>query len=281
VSDRPQDVAVGIRRLFDRDAASYYEAKYGGTDPRQQYSFAARLALVVEMLGPHPGDVLDVGCGPGVMIEAVVARGGRLTGIDLSAEMVGRARDRSRALRAEDRCRFVVGSAEGLPFEDAAFDAVTAMGVLEYVPDDARALREMARVVRPGGVVIVTVPNLVSPWRLLPVLAKPPCLRFLKPAYRAARGRVAPAEGCELDRFPRRLYTSWVLGARLADAGLRKVDGVFYNFRLPILGTVCPRGAVRVAAALAPLGRSGVAGWIGGGYIAKARREPAPSPGRR
>jgi len=281
VSDHSHDVAVGIRRLFDRDATSYYEAKYSGADPRQAYSFAARLALVAEMLGPHPGGVLDVGCGPGVMIEPVVARGGRLTGIDLSAEMVGRARDRARALRAEGRCRFIVGSAEGLPFEDAAFDAVTAMGVLEYVPDDARALREMARVVRPGGAVIVTVPNLVSPWRLLPVLAKPPCLRFLRPAYRAARRRVAPAEGCELDRFPRRLYTSWGLDGRLADAGLRKADGVFYNFRLPVLGTVCPRGSVRVAAALAPLGRSGVAGWVGGGYVAKAGKVWSGFPARR
>jgi len=310
VSEPSKNDALRVRRLFDRDAAAYLEAKYGAADAPQQYSFGVRLRLVVEMLGPRPrhvpsdtpppkkapalsrentGDhknawrpvkaaerlperVLDVGCGPGVMIEPVVSRGGRLTGVDLSAEMVARARARARHLNVEDRCEFVMGSAGDLPFEDASFDAVTAMGVLEYVPDDARMLREMARVLRPGGVAVVTVPNLLSPWRFLPVLAKPPCLRFLKPAYERARRRAVRLEACELDRFPRRLYLPWGLDRRLAQAGLRKVDGVFYNFRVPVLGTVCPRGAVRVAAALAPLSRWAVAGWIGGGYIAKAQR---------
>ncbi len=151
------------QRLFDRDAAKYYDEKYGRDgDPSQQFSFAVRRGKVVRMLGPRPGRVLDVGCGPGVMVGPVIERGGTLTGVDLSPEMVAAASKRAKALGVADRCEFKTGSADQLPFDDDSFDAVTAMGVLEYVPDDAKALAEMARVVRPGGVVIVTVPGTVT-----------------------------------------------------------------------------------------------------------------------
>ena len=260
------------RRLFDRDAGAYFAEKYGRHgDPAQQYAFAVRRAAVVRMLGPTPGHVLDVGCGPGVMIEPVLARGGRLTGLDLSPRMSAEAEKRAQALGLIGRCEFRTGSAEALPFDDDTFDAVTAMGVIEYVPDDGRALREMARVTRPGGVVIVTVPNLLSPWRFMPLVVKPPFLRFLKPAYRAVRRRVAPAHACELDSFPRRLYVPAVLDRRMARAGLARAASAFYNFRLPVIGTVRPAGSIRLAAAMAPLDRCAALRWIGGGYIAKGR----------
>lgn len=262
---------VSTRALFDRDAAAYFAEKYGdGSGPRQ-YAFAVRLARVAEFLGERPGRVLDVGCGPGVLIEAVAGRGGHLTGVDLSPAMLAQARDRARRLGLVDRCRFEEGSAEALPFPDRAFDAVTAMGVLEYIHDDVRALAEMARVVRPAGAVIVTVPNLVSPWRLLPVVLKPPLLRFLRPAYQAVRRRLVEPEACELDRFPRRLYTPWGLWRRLGRVGLRPVQGLFYNVRLPVLGSLCRRGSLRLTMALEPLGRAAGLGWLGGGYVVKAR----------
>jgi SAM-dependent methyltransferase len=273
-----------IREMFDRDAGLYYALKYGrGADAPQQYAFALRQRLVVEMLFAdvgRPRHVLDVGCGPGVMIEPVLAHGGRLTGVDLSPAMVARAEARAQALGASERCRFSIASAERLPFSDGAFDAVTAMGVVEYVADDGRALREMARVVRPGGAVIVTVPNLLSPWRLAPVLLKgllpPPLKRIGRRMLDRARGETESkiqnpkSKTLQLDRFPRRLYFSWTLRQRMAAAGLRPREVVYYNFRLPMVGTLWPRGSVRLAAALAPLGRSPALGWLAGGCIAKA-----------
>jgi SAM-dependent methyltransferase len=96
-------------------------------------------------------NVLDVGCGTGSLGRALVAAGEniRVTGIDPAADYVALAR---RAL-PQPRAQFLVGAAERLPFADAGFDAALALLVLQDLDDPARAVREMARVTRAGGVV--------------------------------------------------------------------------------------------------------------------------------
>jgi SAM-dependent methyltransferase len=99
---------------------------------------------------PADADVLEVGCGPAELWRQNVDRippGWRLTLADLSEGMVEEAR---RALR--DRASYRVADIQDLPFEDASFDGVIANHMLYHVPDRPRALREVARVLRPGGV---------------------------------------------------------------------------------------------------------------------------------
>ncbi len=100
--------------------------------------------------------VLDAGCGPGVVTRKLCERvgpTGKVTGIDLSAERLAAARKRCAAFPyAEFAERSVLDT--GLP--DASVDAVWCQFVLEYLPDRKAALREFARVVRPGGKVIVS-----------------------------------------------------------------------------------------------------------------------------
>jgi demethylmenaquinone methyltransferase/2-methoxy-6-polyprenyl-1,4-benzoquinol methylase len=117
--------------------------------------------------------VLDVACGTGLVSAALVERWGcRVVGLDQSAAMLGRARarvDASRSLAA--RISFVEGEAESLPFGDRHFDHLTFTYLLRYVEDPAATLRELRRVVRPGGRVSsleFCVPRGVWlwPWRL-------------------------------------------------------------------------------------------------------------------
>ena len=111
-------------------------------------------ALMLDMLALRPGErVVDVACGTGLvslrMAEAV-DKGGVVVGTDISGEMVGAAR-RIAAERGVGNARFERGDAEALPFEDGIFDAAACALGLMYVPDPVRALREMRRVLRPGG----------------------------------------------------------------------------------------------------------------------------------
>lgn len=100
--------------------------------------------------------VLDCGCGPGSitldLAEAVAP--GEVIGIDLEASQVARAE-----VNASDRgianARFQVGDAHKLPFPDASFDAVCAHSVLQYLKDPWKALAEMHRVLKPGGVIAI------------------------------------------------------------------------------------------------------------------------------
>ena len=114
----------------------------------------------------EPGQsVLDLGCGFGRHAFEVYRRGADVVAVDRSAAEVEQVQAWFAAMAAEGeapaeaRARAVRGDLLALPFDDASFDVVIASEVLEHIPDDAQALAEVARVVRPGGRVAVTVPR--------------------------------------------------------------------------------------------------------------------------
>src|SRR5216683_7039146 len=119
--------------------------------------WSRRLAHVfVDWIGAHPrGQWLDVGCGTGALTEAILAgaQASKVLGIDPSAEFVAYAA----AAFDDPRVSFVVGNAMELDFQAGKFDVAAAALVLNFVPDPARAVSEMRRVVRRPGIVAAYV----------------------------------------------------------------------------------------------------------------------------
>ncbi len=105
---------------------------------------------------PHGARVLDAGCGSGRTMAELVDYG-EVSGIELSTEAAELARGRG---VGDVR----VGRLEELPWEDATFDLITCLDVIEHVPDDVVALGELRRVARPGGWLLVTVPAYQALW---------------------------------------------------------------------------------------------------------------------
>ncbi len=145
-----------VIRHFDHLSANgswshLYEVADGFT-----YHFHVRRRRVLELLPEKLGRVADVGCGPGVMVEAVLERGGTFDGVDLSPEMAREARERYGHLA---NVSFRVGSIEALDLADAAYDQALCMAVIEYLNTPDRALSEIARILKPGGIAVVTVPK--------------------------------------------------------------------------------------------------------------------------
>ncbi|MBM4395842.1 MAG: class I SAM-dependent methyltransferase [Deltaproteobacteria bacterium] len=105
------------------------------------------------LAGRRFGSALECGCGRGTYTPAILAAADRVAAVDLSPALVAQVRER---LPAAD-CR--VADLCALPFADASFDLVVAADVIEHVPDPAAALAEVARVARPGAVVLVSVPS--------------------------------------------------------------------------------------------------------------------------
>ena len=114
--------------------------------------------------------VLDLGCGPGESAFGMLERaaGTEVVGVDLSASMIRFASLRRRLEPTGARATFVQADAMALPFGDATFDAVTGHSFLYLVPDAARVMAEVARVLRPGGRCAFLEPS--AEWRggLLP-----------------------------------------------------------------------------------------------------------------
>lgn len=147
------------REIEVQDLVSYqYEAKrYQAPHSRRYHTW-----WVEDMIAstPEEGLWLELGCGTGWVHEVLQMQGSRrqLIGLDISMGMLRHAhRKQMRVLRSD---------ASLLPFADNCFDGILAKGVLHHIPDMAAAIKEMARVLKPGGLAVLAEPNL-SPLRAL------------------------------------------------------------------------------------------------------------------
>jgi SAM-dependent methyltransferase len=138
-------------------AAAEVQRRLWGTDPRawadlaeshNQPLFEAVLDAAAVGAGTR---VLDVGCGSGLALALAARRGAVPSGLDISPSLLGVARQRLPDADLRD------GDMETLPFRDAAFDAVTGVNAFQFAGDPERALREAARVTRPGGRVVASL----------------------------------------------------------------------------------------------------------------------------
>jgi SAM-dependent methyltransferase len=105
---------------------------------------------------PAGAQVLDAGCGSGRTLEELVPYG-QVRGIELDESAAEVAQDRGHG-------EVVIGRLEELPYEDGTFDLITCLDVIEHTPDDRATLRELRRVCKPGGWLLVTVPAYQALW---------------------------------------------------------------------------------------------------------------------
>jgi SAM-dependent methyltransferase len=174
------------------------------------------LSLLDEALpmdSAEPPRIVDVGCGTGLLLEHLASRGSTL-GIDVSPLALGFCRQRSET-------RLVQADAVRLPLPDGSADALTAIGVIEHLDDDAAALAEWRRVLRPGGAVVLLTSSYEWMW-----------------------------SGHDVSNHHVRRYTVDQLRDRLASAGLRATRMSYVNSIL-----FPPIAAVRLAQRVARHGR--------------------------
>jgi demethylmenaquinone methyltransferase/2-methoxy-6-polyprenyl-1,4-benzoquinol methylase len=171
-----------------------------GQDPRWRRYLVSRVQV-----GPTD-TVLDVATGTAaVAIELTRGTGCHVVGLDQSVEMLDAGRRRVEAAGLGDRIELVVGIAERLPFEDASFDGLTFTYLLRYVDDPAATMRELARVVRPGGTIAMLdfgLPQgLARPaWELYVRIGLPALGAVVSPGWR----RVGTFLGPSIREFHRR-----------------------------------------------------------------------------
>lgn len=140
-------------RAYYDEFAARYEERRGGRVPRGYHELLDQLESgYVEKYG-RGKNILEVGCGTGLVLERIARFSGSAQGVDLSPGMLEKARERGLDVRE--------ASATALPFPDESFDVTCSFKVLAHVPEIEKALSEMARVTRPGGFVLA---ELYNPW---------------------------------------------------------------------------------------------------------------------
>jgi ubiquinone/menaquinone biosynthesis C-methylase UbiE len=143
-----------------RSIAAQAELIWNWDSPSGRYRADRRAALFVESARLAPGiRCLELGCGTGVFLERVAPCGAQIHGIDLSTDLLDRARQRVARLA---NVRLCCGNAEQMPHVDGRFDAVYGSSVLHHLNLDA-ALREVRRVLKPGGRIVFAEPNILNP----------------------------------------------------------------------------------------------------------------------
>lgn len=149
------------KEFFDKNSKDWnkhYEAK---SNDLISWYFKNRKKIVLSMFDFRNSKVLDVGCGPGVFSKEILKKGNKLWGIDLSSKMIQEVKKRMNG--EYPKAIFSTGDICNLNFPNNFFDVVVAIGVLEYIKDDKKAFSELGRVVKKGGILIVTVINKHNP----------------------------------------------------------------------------------------------------------------------
>jgi SAM-dependent methyltransferase len=251
--------AVAVGRYFDAVAGSY-AGRYLDTGPAG-HALAIRQQRIFELIGAAEGPALDAGCGPGLLLADLRARGIDAVGVDLSPAMVSQAATRAASL---------TGSMERLPFADGSFGLVIAAGSVEYVGDDWIALAELSRVLRPGGVLVASFPNRWSPYRLWKNLAFYPLVDRLRPLVFRLRGKPIPPSVTPYHHA----YDPAEIRQTLGDFGCEVVDVVFMNMQLvpsPI-DEWLPALSVALSRPLERFGRAAF-GQLGTAFLVRAVKE--------
>jgi SAM-dependent methyltransferase len=222
-------------------AAAQVQRRLWGTDPQAWADLAEAhnqplFEAVLNAAGAGPGTrLLDVGCGSGLALVLARERGATTSGLDISPGLLAIARDRLPGADLRE------GDMEELPFEDASFDATTGVNAFQFAGDPRHALREAARVTRPGGRVVASL--FAAPERSQGTIA-----------HEAMSALVPPGQAA--DHAPYALSAPGNLEAALAGAGLRVADHreVVCPWRYPsmrdaVRGLLCSAGGARAAQA--------------------------------
>ncbi|MGM0577187.1 MAG: class I SAM-dependent methyltransferase [Myxococcota bacterium] len=209
------------RSYYDTFATTYERGRERGY---HRFLDAAEVSLVEPWARER--EVLEVGCGTGLILKRLERVARRAVGVDLSPRMLDLARERGLEVHESD--------AGELPFEDASFDVTCSFKVLAHVRDIRGAMAEMARVTRPGGTVVAEFYNARSVRALV---------KRLGPAGRIGR-EAGTTERDVFTRFDRlrevRDYLPSTLRVRRVD-GIRVLSPAALPFDLPMVGPVWAR----------------------------------------
>ena len=169
---------------YARMSTEYFDETFGEVLTSRSFDRKIRTEAVLRMVNRYiekPSVIADLGCGPAQYARPLIRQGHKYLGIDITRQMFRHVAAAQESLPAVS---FVEGTVENIPLENESMDAALLVGVLEYLPSDDTTLREVYRILKFSGIVILTIPNLLNPVHALRAVTRPllaPLIRGLMP----------------------------------------------------------------------------------------------------
>jgi D-aspartate ligase len=233
---RPAALQKLVDARFTAEATTWRDVYRNRHDdvPSAIYRYRHEVAAAwIDRLGIAPGsNVLEVGPGAGLMSAHLAQRGYHVQAMDRTSAMVGLTEQQAAVLSVESQVRATIGDAHALPFKSGGFSLLVALGVLPWLHAPWSALREMARVLRPSGYLVVSIDNRARLNHLVDPLLSPP-LRPLRQATKAAlaAGGLRPRTTAgTLSVATPKLHHPDELNDVITSLGLRRIDQSTFGF---------------------------------------------------
>lgn len=234
-SQKSTTIKQRAAEYFETHSSDYRTEHYKTRHGTKWARHMALLKAIEQLHLPPATNILDLGCGPGFLSRDLSKRGFTGVGLDQSRTMIDSCeRDAAIEEIEPSRWKFLVGDAEALPFADGEFGVVVATGLIEYMTTDDIALREIHRVLKPGGWLIINVTNrrgytgCLSPINLR-IRRLPGVIAIASPIRRLLVG--SPVDAQRLDFIPRKHVCS-NFRSSMERHGLKVKKDIFMNFSL-------------------------------------------------
>lgn len=243
----------------------------------QAHFFNTRIRRVSELLaGFHQGRILDIGCGPAVVANIFRDKPIEYHGADISEAMIEVCH---RSFGNSPQFAFSIQEVEALGFADASFDVVLCLGILEYVLDEQAAMRELERVLKPGGILIATMLSKKSPYELYDRYIHGKLSGGIRKLIRLIR-RLAKRRDEMRYEGPKRPITRLLREKEfqklLISGGMRIEDSLYYDFHIipAPMDSFIPKVSLFLSRNLEFLCRSKLK-FLGRGLMVKCRKTTA------
>lgn len=238
--------------------AERYLAAYASDGPAG-YGLRVRQQCVLQLMESAGVKVLDVGCGPGVLAQALAHTGRQVWAIDAATGMIELAAEEC---RGQANIALSVGQATQLTFPSGSFDAVSCIGVIERIVPNSAAFAEMARVITKDGMLVISFPNALSPYVSWKKFIFYPLVNLIRSLMGRELIAVAPWKN---------VYTVGRIRRQLQRQGMRIQAVKYCNFNICLspLDELLPRLAMRWSQRLERLSR-GKFCWLGCVLIVQA-----------
>jgi len=245
--------------FFNKDTDSYLSEYYKETP--EGFSFRERKRLTLDILKNVQGKkILDIGSGPGIIIEELLNRGAKITAIDIAPNMIELLKRRFKHGDLVAK----TGNIEDIDSPSDYYDYLTALGVLEYLETDEKALLEIKRVLKKDGEAIISFPNYFSPWRIWN--------KILMATIGLPWGLFKNLSGKNTHPIKHREYTKKQIKEILEQAGLETEEITGYNFKLAPLpfDRLFPQLTIKLADKLKNLADSKL-NWLATAYLVRVK----------